>query len=349
MIRSIRFLVSVAAVVSTLAFAGTATGAYNPLLLVAGGTHTLGGAGPVIVGIAQSENDDATATVKVYSPTGYGVTLGQPPGTQLGTVSGVVKIGALGGSRQDVTGTLKTDNPANYVTNQCAPGLHEAVWVLEFTLLGTPYRAPLYVDRVTTGPEAAYASARIQVCLASPYVDPPQGAPSRASLVIAVFTVRSVFTTPKTRGSYPWNASFVPFVPGTATPNPANSAQSTSFVRLPARLALKARRQKRGKRTFALVTACVTEAGQAVRGARVILYGGRTIRRAKRVGAGRTNARGCLKTSVRVRTRAMLLFAAANIDDRQAPRCQPTIEQRCSNPSIAPVIGLFSNAERVRR
>ena len=347
--RSIRFLVCAAVVACAPALAGTATAAYNPLLLVAGGSHTLGTGGPVVVGVAQNENDDATAMVKVYPPPGYGVTLGQAPGTQLGSVSGVVKIGALGGRTQDVSGTVKTDNPANYVTNQCAPGVHEAVWVLEFTLLGTPYRAPMFVDRVTTGPEAAYASARIQVCLASPYVDPPQGAPSRASLVIAVFTVRSVFTTPKTRGAYAWNASFVPYTPGTATPNVANTAQSTSFVRLPVRLALKARRQKRGKRTFALLTACVTEAGQTVRGARVILYGGRTIRRAKKVGAGRTNARGCLRTRVRVRTRAMIVFASANIDDRQAPRCQPTIEQRCSNPSIAPVIGVFSNAARVRR
>lgn len=349
MTRSIRLVVSATAVALALTFGGTAFAAYNPLLLVAGGTHTLGTGGPMIIGIAQNENDDASGMVKVYSPLGYGVTLGQAPGTQLGTVSGVVKIGALGGSRQEVTGTVKADNPANYLTNQCSPGLHEAVWVLEFTFLGNPYRAPIYVDRVTTGPEAAYAAARMQVCLLSPYVDPPQGAPSRTSIVIAVFTVRSVFSTPKTRGAYPWNAVFIPFTPGTATLNPTLSAQSTSFVRLPAKLALTARRQKRGKRTFALVTACVTEAGQAVRGATVTIYGGPTLRRARRAAGGRTNARGCVRTRVRVRTRLIILFASASIDDRQAPRCQPTIEARCSNPSVAPVIGLFSAARRVRR
>ena len=36
------------------------------------------------------------------------------------------------------------------------------------TVAGTPLRVPIYVDHVSAGPEAAFASAKIQLCLAGP-------------------------------------------------------------------------------------------------------------------------------------------------------------------------------------
>jgi hypothetical protein len=347
-----RFLVAVAAGVSALAFAGTALAAYNPSLLVAGTNHGTGGSGPIVIGVGQDEADDATAAATIYSPPGYAVTLGQAPGTQLGTLSANVKVAALGNARFDVTGTVKTDNPANYVTNPCSPGTHEAVWVLEFNLLGSTVRVPMYVDRVTTAPEAAFASAKMMICFSSPYVPPPQGAPSGASVLIAAFSVRGVFTNPRARGSYPWNGVFVPYTPGTATPNTTNAAQSTSYVRLPVQLSIKAKRQKRGKRTFALVTSCLKEAGTPIRGATVSILGGRTIARAKRVARGRTNAKGCMTTRVRVKTKTMFLYAFIDLQPRSAPSCTPAtgLAPRCSRPSVAPAFDLVSRtAVRVRR
>jgi hypothetical protein len=353
--RTTRFLVSAAACVFGLAFAGTAFAAYDPSLIVAGTNHSLSRSGPLVIGVGQSENDDATGVATIYAPLGYGVTLTQAAGSTLGSLSGVVKVGALGGARVNIEGTVKTDNPANYVSNQCSPGAHEAVWILEFMLAGNTLRIPMYVDRVMTAPESAYASARMRICLASPYVPPPQGAQSGASLIIAAFSVRGVFTNPGTRGSYPWNGVFVPYTPGTATPNPANAAQSTSFVRVPIRLTMTAKRQKRGKRTFAVVTACVTEAGQGIRGIRIGIHGGATAARAnnpqaRRLGGGSTNARGCTTSRIRVRTKALFLRAVADVPARQAPACQPTIVPRCSEPSIAPAFDLSSGrAKRVRR
>jgi hypothetical protein len=233
--------------------------------------------------------------------------------------------------------------------------VHEAVWILEFTGSGNQVRWPMYVDRVTTAPESAYASARIRVCLPSPYVPPPQGAPAGASPIITAFSVRGVFTNPGTRGSYPWNGVFVPYTPGTATPHMANAAQSSSFVRLPIRLTMTAKRQRRGKRTFAVVTACVTEAGQGIRGIRVGIHGGATAAkanniRARRLAGGATNARGCTTSRVRVRTKALFLRAIADVPARQASACQPTIVPRCSEPSIAPAFDLSSGrAKRIRR
>jgi hypothetical protein len=347
-----RFFLSAAAGVSALAFASTASAAYNPSLLIAGTSHVLSRGAPVVIGVGQGENDDATGVATIYSPRGYGVTLKQPAGTTLGGLAGAVKVG---GDRFNVEGTVKTDTPANYVSNTCSPGLHEAVWVLEYTLAGNPIRVPIYVDRVTAAPESAYASARMRLCLESPYVPPPPGRQSVASVVLMAFSVRSVFTNPRTRGSYPWNGVFVPYTPGTGMLNQANAAQGSSLVRLPVRLTMSAKRLRRGSRTFAVVTACVNEAGQGVRGITVAFRSGATAAtanssRARRIASGRTNASGCVTRSVRVRGRNIYIRAIADVPARQAPRCQPAIVPRCFQPSIAPVFDLSGGrAKRVRR
>jgi hypothetical protein len=349
--------VSAAAGVVALAFSSTAFAAYNPSLLVAGTNHALGGSGPVVIGVGQDENDDATGVGTIYSPPGYTVTLNQPAGTTLGALSGVVKVGALGGARVTIEGEVKTDNPANHVSNPCSPGVHEAVWNLEFTLRGTLTRIPIYVDRVTTAPENAFASARMRTCFPSPYIPPPQGAPSGASVIVAAFSIRGVFKNPGTSGSYPWNGVFVPYTPGSATPNAANSAQSTSFVRVPMRLTMTAKRQRirRSKRTFAVVTACVSEAGPGIRGITVQFRGATTAAAANglnapRVANGSTNARGCVTRRIRVKQRSLYVRAIADVPARQAPGCQPTIVPRCSQPSVAPGFDLSSGrAKRVRR
>jgi hypothetical protein len=343
MTRSLRLLVSAGAGVCALAFSGAAFAAYNPSLIIAHTNHALGGTGPVVIGIGQGQNDDATAVSTIYAPRNYRLTLGQAPGTELGNLSGEVKVASLGGSRHEVEGPVRVDNPANHVNNPCSPGTHEAVWVLEFSLLGNAFRLPMYVDRVTSGPEAAYASARIQVCFPSPYVPPPQGSASGASLIVAAFSVRGVFRSPTSRGTHPWNAVFVPYTPGTAAPNPTNSAQSTAFVRLPVQFGMTLKRQKRGKRTFAIVTACIKEAGVGIRGLRINFRSG-----SRRVANARANARGCAKARIRVR-RAMVVSAVVDVPARQAPGCQPTLAPRCSEPSIAPAFNLVTRGRRVRR
>jgi hypothetical protein len=348
--RSLRFFVFLAAGGFALGSSGTALAAYNPSLLVAGTNHSLARSAPVVIGLDKDDADDATAEGTIYSPRGYRVTLSQAPGTQLGGISGQYIVGARGGAKVDIEGTVRADNPASYVANTCAPGLHEAVWVLQFTLEGAQMQIPVYVDRVTAGPEAAYASARMKICLASPYVPPPQGAPSGSSLLVAAFSVGGIFTNPSARGTHGWNAVFTPFSPGSATLNPALAAQSTSYVRLPVRFAVSAKRERRGKKTFALVTACLNEAGVGIRGIRVNIIGGRTIRLARRIASARTNARGCSRVRLRVRTRTMIVLALADVPPRQAPGCQPRIAARCSRPSIAPLFDLLSgNLVRLKR
>lgn len=344
-----------------LAFGGNAFAAYNPSLLVAGTSHATSSGGPVVIGVGQSADDDATGVLTIWSPLGYGVTLGQAPGTKIGDLDGVVRVGALGGARVEITGTVTARDPAAYVSNPCSPGLHEAVWTIDTSLAGTALSIPMYVDRITTGAETAFASARMRICLASPYVPPPQGAASGASLIVAAFSVQGVFSNPNTRGSYPWNGLFIPYTVGAATLNPGNAAQSTSYTRLPVQLAVTAKKVKRGKRTFARVTACLSEAGQRVRGVRVNILAGRTARRTGRVARPRTNSRGCATVLVRMRYKVMYFRASASIPERDvtaSPGCAPPLSvapgappARCSAATLAPVIGaLFSrNTARLRR
>jgi hypothetical protein len=365
--KTIRFVLLSSVCALALAFGGNALAAYNPSLLVAGTSHALGSGGPVVIGVGQDQNDDATGILNIYAPLGYGVTLTQAPGTRIGDLEAIVLVRALANARVPIQGTVTARDPGAYTNPQqfpCGQGVrHEAVWLIESTLAGNPLQIPIYVDRITTGAEAQFASARMRICLASPYIPPHQGAAAGASLIVAAFSVTGVFSNPNTRGTYPWNALFIPYAPGTGTLNPTNAAQSTSYTRLPVQLAVTAKRlKKRGKRPrMARVTACLSEAGQPVRGVRVNILAGRTARRTGRVAFGRTNARGCVTRTIRVRYRVTFIRASTSVPERDvtsSPGCTPPISPapgqlppaRCTSATLAPALSLFSrNIPRVRR
>jgi hypothetical protein len=358
--KSIRFALLLSACAVALAFGGNALAAYNPSLLVAGTSHSTGGGGPVVIGVGQDQNDDTTAAVNIYSPLGYGVNLAQAPGTRIGDLEAIVLIRALGGARVPLQGTVTARDPGAFVSPTqfpCGGGVrHEAVWLIEGTLNNTPIQIPIFVDRVTSGAEAQFASAKMRICLPS-----EQASTTGATLIVAAFSVTGVFSNPNTRGTYPWNALFVPYAPGTSTPNPTNAAQSTSYTRLPVQLAVSAKKTKRGKRTFARVTACLSEAGQAVRGVRVNILAGRSARRTARVAFGRTNSRGCLVRTIRLRNRVTFIRASTSVPERDvtsSPGCRPALSAapgqlppaRCTSATLAPALNLFSrNTTRVRR
>jgi len=315
----------------------------------------------MIIGVGQDQADDATAAITIYAPLGYGVTLGQTPGTKIGDVDARILVRSPVVAQAPAEGTVNARDPAQFVGNSCSPGVHEAVWTIDATVNGSPVQFPMYVDRITSGAEAAFASLRIRVCFASPYVPPPQGSVSGASLLVAAFSVQGVFRNPVTPGSYPWNALFTPYTNGTATVNPANSAQSTSFTRLPVQLGISAKKIKRGKLSFARVTGCVKEAGRAVRGVTVNFAAGRSAGRVAVVKRARTNARGCATVLIRLRYKVTYFRASTSIPDRDvtaSPGCTPPLSAtpggppaRCTSATYAPVIGpAFSrNTLRMRR
>ena len=94
--------------------------------------------------------------------------LTQAAGTKIGDVSARLILRGGGNAEVDVEGEVIADNPAVHTNNQCAPGLHGAVWRLNITVAGTPLTVPIYVDAITAGPEATFSSAKIQLCLAGP-------------------------------------------------------------------------------------------------------------------------------------------------------------------------------------
>jgi hypothetical protein len=359
--KSIRFALLLSACALALAFGGNALAAYNPSLLVAGTSHSTGSGGPIVIGVGQDQNDDATGVLNIYAPLGYGVTLTQAPGTRIGDLEGIVLVRALANARVPIQGTVTARDPGAYTSFPCGGGVrHEAVWVIQTTLAGNPLEIPIYVDRVTSGPEAQFASARMRICLSSPYVAPPQGAASGASLIVAAFSVSGVFSNPNTRGTYPWNALFIPYQPGTMALAQTNAAQSASYTRLPVQLAVNAKKVRQGKRKYAQVTACLSEAGQRVRGVRVNILAGRTARRTTRVAFGRTNSRGCLTRTIRLRYRTTFIRASTTVPERDvtsAPGCQPGLSAapglppaRCTSATLAPALNLFSRTTvRVRR
>jgi hypothetical protein len=330
--RSVRALIFGFVGALALASAGSAFGAYNPLLLVGETNPALGGTGSVRVFVQVRDQDDATGMVTIYSPRGYGVKLDHPAGTELGSVIAFIRLGPISTPRQAVQGTVRADDPARHALNSCSPGAHDAVWVMGLTLAGTTYRVPIYVDRMTTGAETAYASARMRACFASPYVSAPQG----VSLTYADLTLEDAFTNPDQLGMYPWNGVFVPYAPGTATLNTALVAQSTAYIGLPGTFVVTAKRTRRGKGSFAAVTACLREAGQGLPGISVrIYYGGANVFSSKRVASPRTNAAGCATTRIRIRKR-MILFASARVGIRGGPGCTPSLAPSCTGASTYP-------------
>jgi hypothetical protein len=195
----------------------------------------------------------APAKIVIYSASGYTADLGQAAGTKVGELFATV---SSGGASLDVRGDVVADSPANYVADPraqaCAPGAHAAVWVITVTLGGTTLRIPMFVDP-TAGAEAALGSYKLQVCFASPYVPESQGgAPLGARLTEADIdfpTTPGVWHNPSARGIYTWRALVTPYTQGTATPNAAGTYELRSLASLPTRIAIKAKYNKKTKKT----------------------------------------------------------------------------------------------------
>ena len=277
--RFIRLAIAAGAVVSALAFSGSAWAAYSPGLTVTSQTPAPGRPTAVVLGHVQTAADDPTAKDTIYAPLGYGVNLSQPAGTKIGDVSARLILRQGGNAEVDVEGQVIADNPAGYANNLCAPGLHGAVWRLNITVAGTPLTVPIYVDAVTAGPEATFASAKIQLCLAGPI-----GTPAGAQLLFAFFDVNGVFTNPPTADDRIWHALFTPYAVGSPQPNPAGTTEGQA--RVPGRLSLsvKSKSLKKGRVT---ISGKLLVSGRPYRRAQIELYVGN-----RRVARTLTNASG---------------------------------------------------------
>jgi hypothetical protein len=202
--RFIRLAIAAGAVVSALAFSGSAWAAYSPSLTVTSQRNAPGAQTAILLGHVQTAADDPTAKDTIYAPLGYGVNLSQAAGTKIGDVSARIILRNAGNAEVDVEGQVVADNPALYLNNPCTrnPSPHGAVWKLNISIAGTPQTIPIYVDAVTAGPEATFASAKIQLCLPG-----PTATSVGAQLLFAFFDVNGVFTNPSNTQDRIWHAN----------------------------------------------------------------------------------------------------------------------------------------------
>jgi len=213
----------------------------------------------------------AAASIVLYTPHGYGVAVGQAAGTKLGTVVAGVSVG---GSTTEIEadGDLVADDPAKYVGNTCAPGLHAGVFVANLSASGITVPVPLYVDP-TSAADAALGSFKIQACLASPDVPAAMGgSPGGLRVLEADIDFESVFTNPAAPGAYTWSVFDTPFTPGTATPDPTGTVEARSIVGLPKLFSVKW--ALNAIKTRVTLSGKVTEGGRPRAGVNVRFLGG---------------------------------------------------------------------------
>ena len=211
-------------------------------------------------------SNPAEASITFYAPQGYGVTVGQPAGTKVGAVAANVTVGGST-TAVEADGDLVTDDPAKYVGNTCAPGVHAAVFVANLAASGLTVAVPLYVDP-TSGADTALGSFKIQACLAAPDVPAAMGgAPGGLRLLEADLDFATVFTNPAATGNYTWKVFETPFTPGTTTPNPAATVEARSIVGLPKLFSLTW--ALNAKRTGATFKGKVAEGGKPRAGVNV--------------------------------------------------------------------------------
>jgi hypothetical protein len=321
--RFIRLAIAAGAVVSALAFSGSALAAYGPSLTVTSSRNAPGRPTAIVLGHIQSAADDPTLKDTIYAPLGYGVNLGQAPGTKIGDVSARLILRQGGNAEVDVEGQVIADNPALHPNDQCAPGLHAAVWNLNVTVAGTLITIPIYVD--TAGPQSTFASAKIQFCLTGPI-----GTPAGAQLLFAFFDVNGVFTNPTSTQDRIWHATFTPYVPGTPNPNPGGTTEGQALVPGRVALSVKSKSLKKGRVT---ISGKLLVDGRPYRGAVIELYVGN-----KKVGQARTNASGSYTFRKKIKKKTRYLVETLELADLALPCPGPPLPfapQGCKTATIS--------------
>jgi hypothetical protein len=219
--------------------AGSAAAAFVPRISASHGTMALGRVAVNSIRVSVPRDDDALFKATIYAPVGYTYNLTQAPGVQVGTVTAQALVREpVEGTVLPLTGQIVADVPANHTTDQCAPGLHSAVWLLVLQAAGQELRVPVYVD----GPEAdiGFAALRLQVCLQSPYIPATAGgAAFGAKLIEAQLNINSV-RGPTGPNHYIWKAAFTPWAPP-ATPNIAGTVEARGVISFPVTASLQLR------------------------------------------------------------------------------------------------------------
>jgi hypothetical protein len=281
---------TLAAVAGTaLALTGSAFAAFTtPRLSVNKPT-----AGSVTIGYTQARDDDALFRLQIYVPLGYTPALTAAPGSTIGAVAATVQANAISADAVvPLNGSIRVDSPTAATHNEPADlacrgsaAPINAVWVLVLASPTGPLEVPVYVTAITAAPESAFASAKLVLCLPSPYI--PQsagGAALGAKVFNAQLTIPGQLTAPTAAGTYVWRAIATPWTVSTPTPNVAGTAELQALDRIPAGSLSGTARVARKRVT---VAGRLTSGGAGVANAAVRIFRGTRV-----VATVRTNAAG---------------------------------------------------------
>jgi hypothetical protein len=307
---SLRLAITACAALAALAFTGSAWAVYNPLLTVTALSNKPGKPTTLFLGHFQDTTDDATAKDTIYVPLGYQMDLTQAAGTKIGFAA-IEAVLRVAGGEASVSSDLVVDSPANYppATNTCTPGLaHEAVWRLDFTLAGMPQSVAIYIDRVTVGPEALYASAKLQFCLQGPV-----GTTSGSQILTLLLGVDDVFTSPANTAPRIWHATFTPYVAGSTTWNEAGTTEGQALSPGKLSLTLTVKRLKHG---VVLLKGRLLADGKPFAGAPMELY---TPGKLNPVGKAKTGSGG--RFTIRKRIKKKTRFYATTVPVKPLTSC----------------------------
>jgi hypothetical protein len=297
----------------------------------------------VFIKATGSPDDDPTAAVRIFAPTGTQLTTNQAPGTNLGRIRILARGLDIGGAELPLEGPILVAAsgqvaPADQAA--CLQGVTPlATWVLALGVAGQTLQVPAFLV-ATTGTQTALGPAYIQVCLRPP--DVPPGTPGRQPFGAKAYSVEA--TVNGVFGSAPagvWLSFWTPYRPGVGQVNIAGT------VAAPAQLAggaVSATARRRG--AGATVSGSVTQAGQPRAGV-VSIFGGPRANGLKRLGRVRAGANGSF--SFRARTgvffRAQAVAAAA-----PAPAVCTTLGPAIAPvPCVNPTISGFTAQSRVIR
>jgi len=325
--RLVRLTVLACAGALALAFAGSALAAYTPTFSVnqAASSSTLN--------IKFAQGDQATARIVLYVPLGYGATLNQAAGTQLGTVNATVLATQLGPNVSlPLTGTVNVVPQSQVQSAALActgTATHTAYWV--FTLSAAnqpPLNVPLFVDTISAGPEATFASAKLTTCLTSPATTSFGAKPTEIHV-----TLNNIFSSPTSAGQFVWDGIFTPYTADNGVPNPGGTVEARAIVRSPGRLGITAKNASKKKTKFVkkhgkkvkvttvtrrvLVSGSLSENAQPIESQKIVLYVGRSASSLKASFTTTTNTGGAFGGTITEKKAGRYFFQVrATVPDR---------------------------------
>lgn len=215
--------------------------------------------------------------IRIEVPRGYKLDLDAKPGTEIGDAS-VAIVGPDSPSFAVAFGSLVAKEPTAASAESCAPGTHEAVWVLATSLGGQQLTVTVDVDRAA---QAALAYV-LHVCTSKLVGDANAG----ASITLGIYSL----VAPTAPGDYRWRT--------VVTPQTRAAYELQAVLPLPESLTLKAAYDR--KRKTAILSGKVIEGGTAVAGAPVLIQGRRNNRTVGLFEA-HTNAQGVFTRTARVK------------------------------------------------